>query len=155
MKKDIKWAIAYPLAAWLVFYFIAFVTGFTPWPDLSQALLLSDTEPFFTAIMIGLWIGIESHRTFDLKGAIINSFLVSLIVGLAVIALTATLVNHSQIFLTYSVSIYSRYVVSNTQPILNLALSTLAGNIFVAVPGAIVGYELLDKIKKRERPSPR
>jgi hypothetical protein len=146
--SDYRRAVFYPLTIWLVFDLIAFGFGFTAFPDLSKAFLLSDVTPLFLATMFGLWIGAESYDISGLAGAARNAITVSFTVGLIIILLTLMLINGSPIFLTYVSSVYSNNL-SVQAPILNLSLSTWIGNIFVSTIAALAGFGIISKARKK------
>ena len=73
---------------------------------------------------------------------LINATVVSVIAGILTILLTFLLVNNSSIFLAYATSVYSKTTIINS-PLINLAISTALGNIFVALASSAAAYKLL------------
>ena len=147
-----KWKVVfYPLTLWLILAFVAFIFGFTSAPDLAQVALLSGSMfPFITAFGYGLWVGGWSHKEFKLKGAIINAFLVAFTVGLIKLLLTMILINNSPTFVTYVTSLYSANATVG-EPIINLSISTLLGEIFVAIPAAAAAFTFASANAARKR----
>jgi hypothetical protein len=141
-------AIIYPLALWLVFELIAFGFGFTPYPNITKACLLSDTSPLFLSIMFGLWIGGESTDAFNKASAARNAIIVAFVIGMVINLLMLSLISNSPVFLTYVTSVYTNNLSVQT-PILNLSLSTWIGNIFVTSIAALAGFTLVSKLKKK------
>ncbi len=146
-----KWkAVLYPLIVWLSYKFVAFLFGYSAWPDISQLALLSDSLPFFTSVLFGLWIGAASHKDFKLFGAMANAFIVSFIVGLSILVFTVILINTSSIFLAYSTSLYYSSTQAVGSSLMNLAVSTWLGDLFLVVPAAAFSYIIIDEVRRKK-----
>lgn len=138
-----KQTIFYPLTLWLLFTVVGVIFGYTNFPDIANQMLLNNSAPYFIAVGFGLWIGAAASKdTFGLRGTVINAFIVSFVVGLSVLVATIMLINTSPIFVTYATSIYARYATVN-EPIMNLAVSTMFGDMFVALPAAAAAHLFL------------
>jgi multisubunit Na+/H+ antiporter MnhB subunit len=149
-KRAFRWAVVYPLAMWFFINFISFAFGFTPYPDLAQQQLLSNTAPFILALAFGIWIGAESFNDFSFRMALVNTFVVSVVVGIVTVLLTVLLINNSDVFLAYAISVYARYTIISA-PLVDLAISTCIGSIFTALSGAAAAYALLRVRNPRNR----
>jgi len=141
-------ALLVPFVLWFVFYVVAFLFGYTEYPDVTQQMMLNNASPYFVALAFGLWIGAESYNNgFRVGGAAVNALIASFVVGVFCVLFTIVLINTSQIFLAYAASLYSKAYTVN-QPILNLAISTWVGNIFTAIPAAAATCAFLKGRKK-------
>jgi hypothetical protein len=147
-----KWkkAIFYPLTLWLLFTIIAFLFGFSAWPDITQMVLLSASFPFFIAFAMGLWIGAESKNEFSFYVALQNAFIVSFVVGIIDVLLTIILINNSPTFVVYSTTLYQAKL-AVPMPIIDLVVSTWLGGIFVCLPASAASYTFLVKSQRKER----
>ena len=135
-------AVVYPVVVWAAFLLLSFLFGFTSYPDLAQQTLLSNSAPFILTFAFGFWVGAESFKNFSFGMTLINATVVSVIAGILTILLTFLLVNNSSIFLAYATSVYSKTTIINS-PLINLAISTALGNIFVALASSAAAYKLL------------
>jgi hypothetical protein len=148
-----KWRkpILIPLTVWLTFKVIAFLFGYTPWPDITQLALFGTTFPFISAFGFGLWIGSSSREKFSLSGAVRNAFIVAFLIGFVEMLLTIMLVNTSPSFVSYAISVYPRLQqgIDADIPLLNLVISTWLGGLFVIMPASAAAYSLVEKDKKR------
>ncbi|MGA3020944.1 MAG: hypothetical protein ABSD68_03280 [Candidatus Micrarchaeales archaeon] len=133
---------------WVTFKLVSFLFGFSPWPDITQLALLSETFPFISALGFGFWIGVESYKDFNLMEAIRNSVIIAFLIGCLELTLLVVLVNTSTTFLVYALAIYPTEV-NAPIPLLDLVISTWIGGMFIAVPTTAVGYRLMNKISKK------
>lgn len=137
-----------PMTLWIAFKVVAFLFGFTPWPDIAQLALLGNTYPFISALGFGLWIGAASRDKFTLSSAIRNAFMVAFVVGFMELLLAVILINSSQSFVAYATSVYPQLQDEVGVPMINLVVSTWIGGMFVIVPAAAAGYLLLKERKR-------
>ena len=147
--SNYKRAVFYPLTAWLVFDLIAFLFGFTVFPDLSKAFLLSDVTPLFLSVSFGLWVGSESQGNFSIAGAARNAFIVSFVAGMVIVLFSVLLINYSPTFVTYVSSVYTNNF-SVQQPIADLSISTWVGNVFVSTIAAVAIFTIITKSKAKK-----
>jgi hypothetical protein len=129
---------------------MAFLFGFSAWPDITQMVLLAATYPFLIAFVFGLWIGAESKHEFSFYVALQNAFIVSFAVGVVQVLLTIILINNSPLFVVYSTTLYQSRL-AEPMPIIDLVVSTWLGGIFVCLPAAAASYTFLFKSQNRAR----
>jgi hypothetical protein len=150
MKNGYWKVVAYPLALWLAFYVVAFVFGYTDFPDTAKDMLLGNAIPATIAFLFGLWIGIESSvYDFSFAENFLAALVVAFTVGVIVVLMTVTLINTSHIFLTYSLASYSSVAGVLNEPLLNLAISTWIEDGFTALIASVVSFSLLSRILKK------
>jgi apolipoprotein N-acyltransferase len=144
-----KWKpFFYILTAWITLKLIAFVFGFTPWPDIAQLALMGGTYPIIVAASFALWIGASSHDNFTLPRAVRNAVIAAVVIGSVELLLTVILLNNSPSFVTYVTAMYP--LESNMDvPFLNLVISTWVGGIFLSIPTSATAYLLMGRNKKR------
>jgi hypothetical protein len=150
ISKRWKRAVIYPLTLWIVFLILAFLLGFTSWPNITQMSLLGDAFPSIIGIAFGLWIGAESKNEFSFAGALQNAFIVSFLVGMIELLLTIVLINNSPLFVTYSTAVYhNRETVP--MPLIDLVVSTWIGIIFVCLTASAASYSFLSRSHREHR----
>jgi hypothetical protein len=142
--------LLYPLSFWLVFKLVAFLFGFSPWPNIAELALLGDTYPFISAFGFGLWIGaISNNNGFKLSVAIRNAIMVAFIIGFVEMLLTIILINSSPSFVTHVTLMFPTDIGSSNVPLLDLVISTWVGGMFVIIPACAGAYSFMDKKSRR------
>jgi hypothetical protein len=143
-----KWKpLFYLLTCWIALKLIAFLFGFTPWPDIAQLALMGGTYPVMVAFGFALWVGATSHDAFTLPETVRNAVMIAFLVGCAELMLTVILVNNSQSFVTYVTALYPLET-GMSIPFLNLVISTWVGGIFISIPASAAAYIMMGKRKR-------
>lgn len=152
MKNGYWKAVAYPLVLWLAFYFVAFIFGYTDFPDTAKDMLLGNATPALIAFLFGMWIGIESSvYDFSYAQTFLAALVVAFAVGVVVVLITVQLINTAPVFVSYALSTNAGQARGVLQePLINLAVSTWVEDGFSVIVAATVSFSLLSRILKKK-----
>ncbi len=116
-----KWKpLFYPLTLWIAYKILAFLFGFTPWPDISTVALLGFNQTAATALGFGIWIGAVCYKNFKFGETLRNALVFGVIIGFIEFLLTLILINSSSSFVSYAISyLYNNGIQYGGSPLLN------------------------------------
>ena len=140
-----KWkSLFYILTAWIALKLIAFIFGFTPWPDIAQLALMGGTYPIIVAASVRVVDWRVSDDNFTLSQTVRNAVIAAVVIGCVELMLTVILINNSQSFVIYVTGIYPLETNMDI-PFLNLVISTWVGGILLSIPASASAYLLMEQ----------